>query len=359
MTERLHIVEPTLRDNAGHCHSFVGSVCQAADDHPVTVWCAREAEVALPRGVDVQRLFSRRLRRFQALWLYRRLLQQPGRIFVSTASRTDLMLLNWAARGAIAPHRVSLYMHWFRPSEAKRRQLRALARRQPSLTIMAPTASIAQEFLDAGFTDTRVVPYPITPAPMPPAVAGLQQVPFSHLLYAGAARRDKGFGDVVNLVAWLSQSGAEVPVSLQTSADHGTDHDDATRQDLLRLKAIHYPPLRSTDTLPAEDYRHFFVGAICLQLYSQKDFADRISGVTLDALSAGSPIVTLSGTWMARVVAEFDAGVVVDSPDPATVMDAVERIRDRYARYSDNASAAGAALQDRNSASHLVSELMK
>ncbi|HZE91526.1 MAG TPA: hypothetical protein VE029_07445 [Rhizobacter sp.] len=354
MTERLHIVEPSLQDSAGHCHSFVGSVCQAAGQHAVTVWCGHQAAISLPPTVQIQRIFWRRLRRLQALWLYRKLLRGTGRIFVSTASRTDLFLLHWAARRAIVPRRVFLYMHWFRPSERKRRQLQALARHQPSLTIFAPTPSVAQEFLRAGFADTRVVPYPITPRSAPP----IGHTPFRHLLYAGAARRDKGFGEVVSLVARLKQLQAGLPVSLQTSADHGTDHDAATRQDLQRLNAIGYPQLQSTDTLPPEAYRQLFSGAICLQLYSQPDFADRVSGVTLDALSAGSPIVTLSGTWIARVVAEFDAGVVVDSPDPQTVMAAVTCIQERYAVFCDNAARAGAALQQRNSAGHLFSELM-
>ena len=43
-------------------------------------------------------------------------------------------------------------------------------------------------------------------------------------------------------------------------------------------------------------YAKQFDGAICIQIYDRSDFADRISGVTLDAFMAGSPIMTTAGT---------------------------------------------------------------
>jgi glycosyltransferase involved in cell wall biosynthesis len=353
MTERLHIVEPTLKGNAGHNHSFVASVCAAAGATPITVWCAEGAELSLPPGVDVQRVFSRRLRRWQAFWLFRRLLRGSGRIFVSTAQRTDLQLLHWAAPGTIAAGRVVLYMHWFRPSQRKREHLAALAKKQPAVTVFAPTASVADEFRAAGFADTRVVPYPITPQALRAAPG-----PFRHLLYAGAARQDKGFHAVVDLVERLARSHDSLPIRVQTSADHGSAHDDATRADLQRLSRIQHAPLQCSDTLAPDDYRERFAGAISLQLYSQSDFADRISGVTLDSLSAGAPVITLSNTWIARVVDEFGAGIVVDTADADTVFDAVQRIHADYAAYRDRALAAGRTLQERNGAHRLVQELL-
>jgi glycosyltransferase involved in cell wall biosynthesis len=353
MTERLHIVEPTLKGNAGHNHSFVASVCAAAGSTPITVWCAAGAELSLPPTVEVRRIFTRRLRRWQAFWLYRRLLRGTGRIFVSTAQRTDLQLLHWAAGGPIAAGRVVAYMHWFRPSQRKRDHITALARKQPALSVFAPTASVADEFRAAGFADTRVVPYPITPQAST-APAG----PFRHLLYAGAARQDKGFHAVVDLVERLARTQETLPIRVQTSADHGSAHDDATRDDLQRLSRIAYAPLQRSDTLSPEDYRERFNGAISLQLYSQHDFADRISGVTLDSLSAGAPVVTLSNTWISRVVEEFGAGEVLDTPDADAVFGAVQRIHADYPAYRDRALAAGRALQERNGAHRLVQELL-
>ena len=102
MTTPLHIVEPTLADSTGHCFSFLDSLCRVAGDYPITVWCARGSGVSFQGNVAVKEFFYRRIRRLQAWWLYRGLLQQPGRLFVSTAGRFDLILLDLASRHANA-----------------------------------------------------------------------------------------------------------------------------------------------------------------------------------------------------------------------------------------------------------------
>jgi glycosyltransferase involved in cell wall biosynthesis len=352
----LHVVEPTLEDATGHCFSFLDSLCRSAGDHPIAVWGGQAAGVLLPGNVRLRRYFRRRIRRLQAWWLYRKLLREPGRIFVSTAGRADLFLLDFASRGAIAPGKVFLYVHWFRSSPAKERQLARLAARQPEIAIFAPTETICAPFRAAGFKHARVVPYPITPA------AGAQ-VPgaapaFRHVLFAGAARADKGFAEVVNFVELLAKANGDIPVCLQTSAQHYDKVDAATAASLERLEAIRYPHLvRHPASLSAAEYQALFRGAICLQLYSRSDFADRISGVTLDALSHGSPIVALSGTWMARVVEEFGAGVVLEDPAPEALREAVARLMAGYAHYHRRAWEAGRELQMRNNAGTLFRAL--
>jgi glycosyltransferase involved in cell wall biosynthesis len=356
MAERLHIIEPTLTGEAGHCLSFVSSLVSAAGDEPLTVWCGRSADVTFPGTVRVNRFFLRKIRRLQAWWLYRKLLKGHERIFVATAGRTDLLLLDLAATGRIAPGRVYVYIHWFRPSPGKRAQLEKLARRQPEIVILAPTASVCEELRALGFGHTRLVPYPITPCEADVCAAPDQG--FSHLLFAGAARQDKGFPAVVDLVELLHARGASIPVTLQTSAEHYDKYDDATRQAMGRLEECAYPHVvRVAETLSQAGYQRLFAGAICLQLYSQQDFRDRISGVTLDALTNGSPVITLSDTWMARIVARYDAGLVIDTTEPESVYRAVTQVMENYERYRDNALKAGRELQMHNSAEHLFRKL--
>jgi len=345
----LHIVEPTLVDATGHCYSFLSSLCEVAGDYPITVWCGRGAALSFPGKVAMQRYFRRRLRRLQAWWLYRTLLRQPGRLFVSTAGRPDLILLDLASRGAIAPGKVFLYVHWFRPSRSKQRQLARLAERHPEIEILAPTESVCVEFRAAGFRRTRLVPYPAPPLAAP----GAPQA-FRHVLFAGAARPDKGFAEVVALVDLLQKTNSSIPVSLQSSAQHYDKADEAVIAGLERLESIDYPFLRQYEkTLEPADYGALFRGAICLQLYSRTDFADRISGVTLDALSHGSPIVALSGTWMARVVEEFGAGTVVEGTAPEVLLGAVTRLKENYGHYHRRACAAGLEVRKRHDARQL------
>jgi glycosyltransferase involved in cell wall biosynthesis len=356
--ETLHIVEPTLSNEAGHCHALVESLCRAGPDpRGFRVWCGRGA--ALPAlealGVPLERRFRRRVRRLQEWALLRRLLREPGRILVSTAGRTDMMLLDWAARGRIPPRKAFVYVHWFRATPRKLAFLRRLARRQPELVVLGTTPTVVAAFADAGFARRAVVPYPATaPSRATPAGAGGTAESFRHVLFAGAAREDKGFSHVVGLVELLA-GRQDLPVVLQTATDPNDRHDEPTRAALARLAAVRHPSVAlRPETLDAHAYGALFGGAICLQPYEPRAFADRVSGVTLDAMSAGAPVVTIPGSWIARVVERFGAGAVAPSAAPADLLAAVERVRADYPSYRDAALAAGRTLRGEHDARRLL-----
>ena len=355
----VNIVEPTLEGEAGHCRSFLLSICHAGNVCEVSfrVYGGRGASLPGAEGelCEVVPYFSRRLRRLQAFLLYRKLLAGAGRIFVSTAGRTDMVLLDLAAKGEIPPGKVFLYFHWLRSSPRKLVYFRRFAASHPGVTVLGPTESVIGTFRDCGFRDARVVPYPITScAPMTSGTGGA----FRHVLYAGAARGDKGFPKVVDLVYHMAETGVGIPVTVQASPDHYEKYDEGTRAELERLRKVSSPWLRMfPDTLGGEEYREMFDGAIVLQPYAREDFADRISGVTLDALSAGCPVIATAGTWMARVVKRFDAGRTLEGMSPREILDAVDAVRGDYGRYQRNAGVAGRAIQEEHSARHLLSIL--
>ena len=115
----------------------------------------------------------------------RRLLARPGRIFVSTAGRIDMALLDRAASAPIPPGKVFFYFHWVRPTERKLAFFRKIALRHPGLVIMGPTESVVEVFSGCGFKSSMVVPYPITPAQVGERPAD----EFRHLLFAGVGAR--------------------------------------------------------------------------------------------------------------------------------------------------------------------------
>lgn len=356
MKTPLHIIEPTLQNQTGHCHSFVASLCTAGRGYPLQLWVSRQAQLPdLEETAVIHRHFLRRLRKFQVFALYASLVRQPGRIFVSTAGRLDVMLLNWAAAGTIPPGKVSLYFHWIRPSAGKQRFFSSIAHKQPHLRFMAPTESVADFFRQCGIPLVSVISYPV--ATTLPAQENMT-TGFRHVLYAGAARRDKGFGLVTDLVEHLAHTSDDLPVTLQVSAEHYGKQEEQVRSDILRLEKTAYPLLKlCPETLASQEYRLLYRGAICLQLYHQQDFADRISGVTLDAMSAGAPVVTLAGTWIARVVQRFGAGIVIDEPTPSAVLGAVRQIVAGYADYRDRAFHTGRVISAEHDAGILFKAL--
>lgn len=354
--EAINIIEPTLMTETGHCYSFLNSLCKVSKDMPLSLWINRNARVAFTgENIQVKRYFYSKIRRFQCYVLYKRLLVAHGKLFISTAGLTDLVLLNWASRGKISRNKVYLYFHWLNTSDKKLAYLTKIALKQPNLVILGPTPSVINTFQEAGFENARIVPYPVS---VQTQHGKTEHSGFTGLLYAGAARQDKGISDVVGLVEYMSKLGLQIPFRIQNSPDHRGKYDEITKAEIQRLEKIPYPFLRLfPETLKPDEYPGLFTGAICIQLYNADLFSDRISGVTLDALFAGSPIVATAGTWTARMVQRFDAGIIIDSTGPEKTLSAIQEIIADYPRYSKNAYAAGLVLQQENSAEFLFNTL--
>ena len=352
MPPPLHIVEPTLTGDAGHCHSLIRALAGAAALRAdLTVWAGVQAVSFWHGPGRLAPIFHRRWRRLQAFWLVRRLLRQPGRILVATAGTADLVSADWAARGVIPPHKLFLFVHWLNTKPSKARRLAAIAQRQPHLEILAPSPSVAGFFRQCGFKAT-VVPYPLEAQAAPAALASPV---FKHLLVAGSARLDKGFAQVVDLVAEMQRRGLICPITVQTSVEPRHQHDQALGQQLGRLHATGYPALHTPDqAMDPAAYRALFDGAIVVQPYRAQDFQDRISGVTLDALAAGCPVVVTAGTWAARLVQRFDAGIAADDLSADGLLRAITPIQQDFARYASNAQTAAASVRAEHSAQGLI-----
>ncbi len=341
----VQVVEPTLEGYSGHCHSLVTSLRHALAGVPIDLWSARGSE-SMDFGSQVVNhpMFRRRIRLLQALLLYRRLLRSGAPLVVTTARRSDLVLFDLAARGQLPSNRVFLYFHWLRESPAKLHSLRKLALRQPNIVILGTTASVVDIFKRCGFAHVFLLPYPSSPAS-----SSDNPVPFRQLLYAGAARQDKGFSLVADLVELLAREGARTPIAVQVSADHYGKVDAQTRSDIARLQAAGYAPLTLTpQTLTPQEYSALFPGSICLQPYDRSEFRDRVSGVTLDALAHACPVIATAGTWSAQLIKPFGAGVELHAHTAASLLEAARNIEREYAVFQAGARAAGQA-QNRKS----------
>jgi glycosyltransferase involved in cell wall biosynthesis len=108
-----------------------------------------------------------------------------------------------------------------------------------------------------------------------------------------------------------------------------------------RPPAILHPLIRETPS--PEAYAANFPGAICLQPYDRAEFRDRVSGVTLDALAHGCPIVATARTWSAAVIEPFGAGLALANPAADSLHVAVRAVIADYARYRHCALSAARA----------------
>lgn len=341
----IQVIEPTLEGYSGHCYSLVSSFCRAAAGARIQLWSGKgSGQVDFGPDVAVHPWFRRRIRLPQAWWLLRRLLRQDAPIVVMTARRSDMVFAWLAAGRSLPPNRVFLYFHWFRETPGKARFLRRMAARLPNLVILGTNESVVEVFRRCGFANVHLMPYPPTPP-----VRELDAPRFRQLLYAGAAREDKGFSRVVDLVEHLARLKENIPVTIQTSADHYDKYSAAIRTDIARLQGIGYAPLKVVgEALTPEGYSALFPGSICLQPYRRADFVDRFSGITLDALAHGCPVIATRGTWMAGMVERYGAGVAVENLSAEGLHSAVIAAIDRYPSLQSGARAAGLE-QNRNS----------
>jgi hypothetical protein len=351
----LNIIEPTLNSYTGHCYSLVETIAQAAPVDQVRIWAGRESAKFWQGRGQIEPYFFRSIRKFQSYFLFRRLLTKPGKILLSTAGTSDLVLLKLAAQGTIPENKVYLYVHWLGAKASKAEKLAKIAKQQPNLEVLCATASTTSFFKNLGFRSSSVA-YPMANA----AIKTQPEQQFRHLLFAGAARLDKGFEHITALVEDLARAQSSWPIWVQASSTHQARHEPEILAQIERLRQSGYAKLRLLEnTLSPNDYQAMFSGAISIQPYSASDFEDRVSGVTLDALSAGCPVVVTANTWLGRVVMKHNAGVATNDLSPLGLKIAVEAVLRDYAGYSRRAATAGQLLRRQHSAAEMMTAIFQ
>ena len=342
----LHIVEPTLADQAGHCYGYVQSLVRAnaAFGFDMHLWLDRRAK-GLLTGEEcvVHPYFYRRWRKIQKFFCFRALLKAKQSLFIPTAGRIDLVYLDRLLGTKQHDQAVFLHFHQFRMTPKKQILLKRIARRHPEFVIMAPTQKLLSLFQASGFKHCEYVPRPgYEPKTRAPEGLG----PCEKLIYAGAARVDKGFPQVVDAVEYLTSQASQLPIELQVSPPASGRYDAVSEQALLKLKRCSNPQLTLHErTLSREAYQRLFDNAVCLLIYDVDSYRNKFSGVALDAFLAGSPVVSVVGTWAGEMVQKFNAGIVLEDRSPQSVHSAVKSILDHYSHYRENARRAGEELQ--------------
>ena len=362
----MHIIEPTLKDQTGHCFSLLNDLFLAdtSDQNRFEVWLNRRARVIFAKHSNVvaHRFFTRRARRLQVYFLYRKFIKNRQPFFVSTATSTDLLLLGWTLGqfNCTNPSFIRLYIHWLYREPKRMRRLQRSARLCAQIPIACPTEGVQEILHEAGFEDVEVIPYPR--ATWNKSEISESKFPqFKQLLFAGAARVDKGFPLIVELVARLQQEKSEIPIAVQCSTTHKGKHSAEILFALQKLQNIHYKPLRIfSETLSESEYKHLFANSIVLQPYDVELFSNRVSGVSLDALTQGSPIIAPAGTWMAELIQHYRAGTVVDQADDVDAwFDAVKATITAWPEVAQYANQARQLLQVEHKPSKLLDWLGK
>ena len=354
----LHLIEPTLFDQAGHCFSYTSSIISANAENldaefAMHVWLAHNGKGLLDNFPCVAHLyFYRSIRRLQKILLYYKLLQQKTIIYICTAELVDLIIINWLLKVCTGQATVFFHFHQFKQTAKKLQALKKIATEQPSLHIITPTAKLTNIFQAAGFQNCLTVPCPSFPRP---AELNQSVKKFSKVIYAGAARKDKGFPEIVTLVSHTKKIGIHMPFALQISPPNSGRYDYDSQMAINKLMALPKNDLTlHKKTLDKAQYQALFANAICLLIYDPTQYADKFSGVALDACYAACPIITVANTWMGDLVTRFKAGIALDNRRPEHILRAINVIKQNYAMYSENAALAATALADEHAPQNTI-----
>ena len=400
--KRLLVVEEALKDFVGHWYEYVKAVAElsTAAGAKVEVVGHTLASEALRRDSGVYPLFPATLwdgddrhglpgwrklglprHNWLVFWTMRRFLRDHGPFettFVPTVvghhiwawrllsllyprriGRLVLLIRNNAASyapGSTVPtfNRAAMLLKW---------GLRSFASDIDAGRVVFATdsARLADEYRQLAGLTPVVFPSPRVAPPAAGLGAGpVARDPSAPLLFSclGPARFEKGI-DVLQQAIALYLADPHAPparFAIQwpspiEDANGAPYPPDAGLAASGRVDFLDQP-------LDSAQYDALLASTDCMVLpYRRSSYFARISGVAVEAVTGGIPVISTSDTWTADLVATSGAGLAVDDGDAAGLAAAMAGLAGDYPRWRGEAEAARAGAQAAHSGGEFLEKL--
>ncbi|HEX9191883.1 MAG TPA: hypothetical protein VF847_07290 [Candidatus Deferrimicrobiaceae bacterium] len=354
--KHLLIIEPNLRGPSSHYAEFVRAVGARAGGGDIEVFAHPGADRMLASMAGVRVCTAEpRVGRPLAEWrTIIRAVERDVPFLVLTADGRHAAAVS--AAGALSgrpPGNARLFFHRSPSTVRDRLLLPFAASAREHATAIAPTEVVARSLRNGGWRRVECVPYPALGAPVPP-----HPVPFSHLLMAGAARLNKGLDLVAALAVRWAGEGRTIPLLVQVSKKHVARHGRREGAVVDALLSSGYRGLRADGTAPDRpEYLARLHGALVLAPYAREQFASQVSGVVLDALLHGAPVIATGGTWPGTQVERFGAGVTIEERTPAALSAAIDTVLADWPVFAARACGAARTLAAEHDPRHLLERI--
>lgn len=241
------------------------------------------------------------------------------RVLINTGD--DFAMLALAAalkRCALPPLRIDVIFHFalYEQHKTDTRRLEQLGRQcRRAIELMAPheirlhatTTNLAAQMRSAGLSVTAI-PYPTRPRGIQPARAASPSEP-CRVVLAGLPRAEKGkavIGDVLAAIENPHLRSGRYQLSMQMPTRRWRSMIPATLQsDFERALAgsKHEAVEVMTNNLTPSDYHAWLdTAGVGLFLYNPDRYVARCSGVLLEMLVRGVPVIVPEGCWLADQV---------------------------------------------------------
>jgi len=151
------------------------------------------------------------------------------------------------------------------------------------------------------------------------------------VVFPGAARLEKGFALAVEVAESLqAHDGFEACVRARVSSQP----DDPILSLMNRL-AESGARMASEDLDDSQFVEFLESGDIIVCPYSKEAFAGRTSGLVIDSMLLGRPVVALQETWLGELIEQSGTGCAV-APTSEAILDGIREIASNYRVYTQN-----------------------
>lgn len=224
------------------------------------------------------------------------------------------------------------------------------------ISLTAPTQEIADQ-IDALFgMKLPIAPHPSTTfSDADIGILSSNQEPNLNgrfkVLFPGGVRVDKGFHLSVETAKILAEDPSnEVIVRANPeNADTGLESQIA-KLDELDVEV-------QSSSLDEREFQAFLDdSSIVVCPYLRSAFAARTSGLVVDAMILGKPVIALTGTWLGDFVEREGFGLAV-APDAISISRAVGEIKIRYSHFAAKAHLARKSYLKKNSWNKLLNDI--
>lgn len=178
------------------------------------------------------------------------------------------------------------------------------------------------------------------------------------LVSLGNARDEKGYFEIIEAIKLLDQSPQRDRYEFVLQSNHPWPEElkstiagfDANKPTNVTL--IHQP-------LNTQAYYDLLNSAdIVLLPYWRSIYESRTSGVFVEALANGKPVIVSGDTWMSDCLQDFGAGLTCQERNPQHLVQAINTMAQDFREYYDNAQDGRAAWLKKQSPSALTEQLI-
>ena len=112
--------------------------------------------------------------------------------------------------------------------------------------------------------------------------------------------------------------------------------------------------------LAPDGFKQMVQGADIIVLpYQPSEFSNRTSGLLIDSLLCGVPLVVQKGTWLGNLVRTYACGALAETASPKAYVKAIESVASNHHQYRRNAISAGRKWLDDNSWTTLLDFILE